>query len=130
MELSLNAARSIVGRDPSEFTSGARNGHALRLAVADMVEASASPGPHALRRLGERSVEGRTQVFGELVGRGIVPEEAGLAVMRSARPGNLVARGCREVDDFGIYGEAKGSGLKVVGRFVEEVGRHALGARG
>jgi len=59
---SLNIARSIVGRDLSEFISDIRNRYTLRLALIEIVEAPVTLGIHILRWLGERSIEGYTHL--------------------------------------------------------------------
>jgi len=129
IEFSLDIARSIVGRDLSEFISDIRNRYTLRLTIVEIVEASTSLGLYILRELGERNIEGYAQIFRKLVEREVISEEVGLAMIRLARLRNLIVHRYWEVDDVRIYREAKGNGLNVVERFMEEVRGYVFRAR-
>ncbi len=59
---------------------------------------------------------------------GVVFRGVGEGMGRLARLRDLVVHRYWEIDDARIYGEARGGGLGTIKRFVEEVGRFALGA--
>ena len=122
---SLSVARRVVELGEEEFLSDIRNAYTLRLAIVEILEASVSLG---LQILKEEEVEGYRQVFGGLLRRGVISPDVYKEMVRLVGLRNLIVHRYWEVDDLRVYREARGSGLKVIERFVEEVGKYAARA--
>ncbi len=125
IEKSLSVAKRVVELGEEEFLSDIRNAYTLRLAIVEILEASVSLG---LQILKEEEVEGYRQVFGGLLRRGVISPDVYKEMVRLVGLRNLIVHRYWEVDDLRVYREARGSGLKVIERFVEEVGKYAARA--
>ena len=80
-------------------------------------------GIHLLEARGRRVPESYGAVFRRMAEEGMVSWEVAEGMRRLAGLRNLLVHRYWEVDDGRIYDEARGSGLDIVRRFVEEVGR-------
>lgn len=130
IKYSLKVARSIVDMDYDDFIRDIRNRYTLRLAVVEIVEASASLGLYILREfLSVRRVEGYSQIFRKLVERGVISSRIGEEMERLTRLRNLIIHRYWEVDDSRMYKEARNNGLKVVEDFIKEVEDYVFRAR-
>ncbi|RLE73202.1 MAG: DUF86 domain-containing protein [Thermoprotei archaeon] len=130
IEDSLAIAKDIVSMDYSSFIQDIRNRYTLRLALVEIVEAAASLGLYLLRELRNiKKVEGYFQIFRKLVEQGVLSPETGEEMEKLARLRNLIIHRYWEVDDSKIYREARDSGLKVIEKFVREVGTYVSRAR-
>ena len=130
IEDSLAIAKDIVSMDYSSFIQDIRNRYTLRLALVEIVEAAASLGLYLLRELRNiKKVEGYFQIFRKLVEQGVLSPETGEEMEKLARLRNLIIHRYWEVDDSKIYREARDSELKVIEKFVREVGTYVSRAR-
>lgn len=99
-----------------------RNAYATRMAIVELVESAASLGLMLLRKRGfTDELEGYAAIFTRLADVGVVSREVGEGMARLARLRDLIVHRYWQVDDSRICKEARGNGLAVAKRFVEEV---------
>ncbi|MEM1610745.1 MAG: DUF86 domain-containing protein [Sulfolobales archaeon] len=122
IERTLNVIEEIVDVDLSVFIADVRSRYALRYAIVELVEATATLGLHILREdLNIERVESYSQIFDKLVENSIISVDTGERMKKVVRLRNLIVHRYWDVEDTRIYREARESGIEVVKRFIEEV---------
>lgn len=113
--------------NPEEVLSSRTLRFSLRYSIIMIVEAAADAGLLLLEKVYGDSASTYREVFLKLAGRGVISGETLEGMVRLVGPRNLIVHRYWDVDDFRILSEARSSGLRVVERFVEEVGRFVEG---
>jgi len=127
---SLKVARSITSMEYDEFIRDIRNRYTLRLAIVEIVEASASLGLYILREfLSIRRVEGYSHIFRRPVEHGVISPRLGEEMEKLTRLRNLIIHRYWEIDDSRIYREVKGNGLKIIEDLIKEVEEYVIRIR-
>lgn len=127
---SLKIARSITDMEYDEFIRDIRNRYTLRLAIVEIVEASASLGLYILRKLlGIKRVEGYPHIFRRLVEHKVISPRIGEEMEKLTRLRNLIIHRYWEIDDSRIYRETKSNGLKIIEDLIKEVEEYVIRIR-
>jgi len=114
----------LLEEGEEKFASSFKSRLALRHLILMIVESAASIALHILAEDFEERAESYGEAFEKLARRGVLKPETALEMAAMARLRNLIVHRYWLVDDLRIYREARGSGLEVVRRFVEEVRRY------
>ena len=127
----LRVISEIVKVDLDHFIADARSRYALRYAIIELVESSSTLGLYLLREgLGVERVESYFDIFDRLAENGVISNAVREGMKRLVRLRNLIVHRYWEVDDARIYREARGGGVRIVERLVEEVESYVSRARG
>ena len=130
IESSLRIIKEIVSVSLEDFMGDLRSRYALRYALIEVVEAASTIGLHILREdFGVNRVESYAQVYDKLVENRVISRRVGEEMKRLVRLRNLIVHRYWEVDDERLYREARGDGVSVVKKFVEEVRGYVARAR-
>lgn len=114
----------LLEEGEEKFASSFKSRLALRHLILMIVESAASIALHILAEDFEERAESYGEAFEKLARRGVLKPETALEMAAMARLRNLIVHRYWLVDDLRIYREARGSGLEIVRRFVEEVRRY------
>lgn len=124
----LSLLREALSSPREAFLSSWRDRLSVRYLLVEVIEAAAALGIHLLEARGLEAPRSYGAVFTRMAEEGIITWEVAEGMRKLAGLRNLLVHRYWEIDDGRIYDEARGSGLGIIERFIEEVERH-LGAR-
>lgn len=121
IEEALSYMKLILEKSEEEFTASFEFRFTLRHLVLLIVESAASIALHILSDKFNKRVESYGEAFEELSYNNVIKPETARGMAALARLRNLIVHRYWLVNDSRIYQEAKASGMRLIGKFVEEV---------
>ncbi len=121
----LEELGGLTERDPSEVLASRTLRFSLRYSIVMAVEAAADAALLILEKVYGEEASSYREAFLKLARRGVISAETLEGMTRLVGLGNMIVHRYWEVDDARILREARGGGLRVLERFLEEVSRFA-----
>ncbi len=120
----LDEMKSLLSMDVASFINDRRSRYSLRYVVVLVVEALADIAIAILEKDFDTVVQTYREAFLKLAEKGIVNVDTAKAMAKLASLRNIIVHRYCAIDDLKISETAKGSGISVVEKFMQEVVRY------
>ena len=124
IEEGLEEVETITSSSLEDFMRNRSKRFSMRYSIILIVEAATDLGLTILKQCFNEGARSYREVFLKLAERGVINFNTaeGMSTLASLR--NMIVHRYWSIDDARIYRKAKGNGVGVVKRFIEEVGKY------